>query len=126
MNENNILDVFYKLLDDKKMKDINEFKMVDLTEKWVESTERNYKRFTAVIKNDLFEAIESTEIDQETTEKFKRVLKDIERQWDYIKTIDQVVTGAFYDLQEYYFIQGYKANSELGEQLKRLLDNKSI
>ena len=93
MNENNILEVFYKLLDDKKMKDISEFKMVDLTEKWVESTERNYKRFTAVIKNDLFEAIESTEIDQETTEKFKRVWKDIERQWDYIKTIDQLQPG---------------------------------
>ena len=77
MNENNILELFYRMLDNEKLKDIETFESV----------------------------------------------KTVERQVEELK---KSIIGAFYDIQEYYFIQGYKANSELGEQLKRLLDNKSM
>lgn len=77
MNENNILEVFYRMLDNEKLKDIETFESV----------------------------------------------KTVERQVEELK---KSIIGAFYDIQEYYFIQGFKANTELWEQLKRLLDNKSI
>lgn len=77
MNENNILEVFYRMLDNEKLKDIETFESV----------------------------------------------KTVERQVEELK---KSIIGAFYDIQEYYFIQGFKANTELWEQLKRLLDNKSM
>lgn len=77
MNENNILELFYRMLDNEKLKDIETFESV----------------------------------------------KTVERQVEELK---KSIIGAFYDIQEYYFIQGFKANTELWEQLKRLLDNKSI
>lgn len=77
MNENNILEVFYRMLDNEKLKDIETFESV----------------------------------------------KTVERQVEELK---KSIIGAFYDIQEYYFIQGFKANTELWEQLKRLLDNKSL
>lgn len=77
MNENNILELFYRMLDNEKLKDIETFESV----------------------------------------------KTVERQVEELK---KSIIGAFYDIQEYYFIQGFKANTELWEQLKRLLDNKSL
>lgn len=77
MNENNILEVFYRMLDNEKLKDIETFESV----------------------------------------------KTVERQVEELK---KSIIGAFYDIQEYYFIQGFKASMELREQLKRLLDNKSM
>lgn len=77
MNENNILELFYRMLDNEKLKDIETFESV----------------------------------------------KTVERQVEELK---KSIIGAFYDIQEYYFIQGFKANTELWEQLKRLLDNKSM
>lgn len=77
MNENNILELFYRMLDNEKLKDIKTFESV----------------------------------------------KTVERQVEELK---KSIIGAFYDIQEYYFIQGFKANTELWEQLKRLLDNKSL
>lgn len=77
MNENNILEVFYRMLDNEKLKDIETFESV----------------------------------------------KTVERQVEELK---KSIIGAFYDIQEYYFIQGFKANTEVWEQLKRLLDNKSM
>ena len=77
MNENNILELFYRMLDNEKLKDIETFESV----------------------------------------------KTVERQVEELK---KSIIGAFYDIQEYYFIQGFKASMELREQLKRLLDNKSM
>ena len=77
MNENNILELFYRMLDNEKLKDIETFESV----------------------------------------------KTVERQVEELK---KSIIGAFYDIQEYYFIRGFKANTELWEQLKRLLDNKSL
>ena len=64
--------------------------------------------------------------DIETIQDTEIELSNLKSQWKQVDKLRGLIDGAFFDIQEYYFIQGYKANTELWEQLKRLLDNKSI
>lgn len=45
-------------------------------------------------------------------------------QSDYHRNANKYLEKGIKEIAEYYFIQGFKANTELREQLKRLLDNK--
>ncbi len=45
-------------------------------------------------------------------------------QWQQVDKLRGLIDGAFFDIQEYYFMQGFKVNRDIREQLKRLLDNK--
>ena len=111
MNENNILDVFYKLLDDKKFDDIDKFETVEKVHNYVDMLHKRYKRIDEIL--DL-----SNEQSQE------ECLLKLKNQWQQVDTLRKSIDGAFFDIQEYYFMQGFKASMELREQLKRLLDNK--
>ena len=63
---------------------------------------------------------------EEEQKKIKEVLYNIRYEYEKIEELETIINGAFLDLQQYYFMQGFKANTELREQLKRLLDNKSM
>ena len=125
MNENNILELFYKLLDDKKFDDIDKFETVEKAHSFLDMLFKRYKRifnnkelyYNEFVKDSGdIETIQDTEIE----------LSNLKSQWKQVDKLRGLIDGAFFDIQEYYFIQGYKANTELWEQLKRLLDNKSI
>ena len=125
MNENNILELFYKLLDDKKFDDINKFETVEKAHSFLDMLFKRYKRIFNNKELYYKEFVKDSGDIEEIQEK-EMELSNLKIQWKQIDTLRGLIDGAFFDIQEYYFIQGYKANSELGEQLKRLLDNKSI
>lgn len=125
MNENNILDVFYKMLDENKFDDIDKFETVEKAHSFLDMLFKRYKRifnYKELYYNEFVKDSGNIEIIQDT----EIELSNLKSQWQQVDKLRGLIDGAFYDIQEYYFIQGYKANSELGEQLKRLLDNKSI
>ena len=125
MNENNILDVFYKMLDENKFDDIDKFETVEKAHSFLDMLFKRYKRIfnnKELYYNEFVKDSGNIEIIQDT----EIELSNLKSQWQQVDKLRGLIDGAFYDIQEYYFIQGYKANSELGEQLKRLLDNKSI
>lgn len=111
MNENNILEIFYKMLDENRFDDINQFKTVEKVHNYVDMLHKRYKRIDEIL--DL-----SNEQSQE------ECLLKLKNQWQQVDTLRKSIDGAFFDIQEYYFMQGFKASMELREQLKRLLDNK--
>ena len=55
-------------------------------------------------------------------ETIKEVLYNIRYEYEKIEELETIINGAFLDLQQYYFMQGFKANTELREQLQRLID----
>lgn len=125
MNENNILELFYKLLDDKKFDDIDKFETVEKAHSFLDMLFKRYKRIFNNKELYYKEFVKDSGDIEEIQEK-EMELSNLKIQWKQIDTLRGLIDRAFFDIQEYYFIQGYKANSELGEQLKRLLDNKSI
>ena len=116
MNENNILELFYKLLDDKKFDGIDKFETVEKEHSFLDMLFKRYKRIFNNKELYYNEFVKDTEIE----------LSNLKSQWQQVDKLRGLIDGAFFDIQEYYFIQGYKANTELWEQLKRLLDNKSL
>ena len=123
MNENNILDVFYKLLDDKKFDDIDKFETVEKAHSFLDMLFKRYKRIfnnKELYYNEFVKDSGNIEIIQDT----EIELSNLKSQWQQVDKLRGLIDGAFFDIQEYYFMQGFKANTELREQLKRLLDNK--
>lgn len=60
----------------------------------------------------------------EDKKEVERILRDALLQGDYHRNANIYLIKGLYEVAEYYFIQGFEANMELREQLKRLLDNK--
>lgn len=125
MNENNILELFYKMLDENKFDDIDKFETVEKIHSFLDMLFKRYKR--EFNNNELYykEFVKDSGDIEEIQEKEMK-LSNLKIQRKQIDTLRGLIDGAFFDIQEYYFMQGYKANTELREQLKRLLDNKSI
>lgn len=59
---------------------------------------------------------------EEEQKEIKKVLYNLRYEYEKIEELKTIVNGAFLDLQQYYFMQGFKANTEVREQLKRLID----
>lgn len=125
MNENNILELFYKMLDENKFDDIDKFETVEKIHSFLDILFKRYKRIFN--NNELYykEFVKDSEDIEEIQEK-EMELSNLKSQWKQIDTLRELIDGAFFDIQEFYFIQGFKASMELREQLKRLLDNKSM
>lgn len=125
MNENNILELFYKLLDDKKFDDIDKFETVEKAHSFLDMLFKRYKRIfnnKELYYNEFVKDSGNIEIIQDT----EIELSNLKSQWQQVNKLRGLIDGAFFDIQEYYFMQGFKVNTELREQLKRLLDNKSM
>lgn len=125
MNENNILELFYKLLDDKKFDDIDKFETVEKAHSFLDMLFKRYKRIFNNKELYYKEFVKDSGDIEEIQEK-EMELSNLKIQWKQIDTLRGLIDGAFFDIQEFYFIQGFKANTELQEQLKRLIDNKSM
>lgn len=125
MNENNILEVFYKLLDENKFDDIDKFETVDKAHNFIDNLYKRYRRIyqnNEIYKDTVLK--DSTNIEE--IEDIEMKLSQLKNQCQQMNKLRDLIDGAFFDIQEFYFIQGFKASMELGEQLKRLLDNKSM
>ena len=125
MNESNILELFYKMLDENKFDDIDKFETVEKIHSFLDMLFKRYKR--EFNNNELYykEFVKDSGDIEEIQEKEMK-LSNLKIQWKQIDTLRGLIDGAFFDIQEFYFIQGFKASMELREQLKRLLDNKSM
>lgn len=125
MNENNILDVFYKMLDENKFDDIDKFETVDKAHNFIDNL---YKRYRIVYQNNEIykDTILKDSANIEEIEDIEMKLLQLKNQCQQMNKLRDLIDGAFFDIQEFYFIQGFKASMELREQLKRLLDNKSM
>lgn len=125
MNENNILEIFYKMLDENKFDDIDKFETVDKAHNFIDNL---YKRFRRVFTNNelYYKEFVKDSGDIEEIEDIEMKLIQLKNQCQQMDKLKDLIDGAFFDIQEFYFIQGFKANTELREQLKRLLDNKNI
>ena len=125
MNENNILEVFYKLLDGNKFDDIDKFETVDKAYNFIDNLYKRYKRIYQ--NNEIYkDTVLKDSANIEEIEDIEMKLIQLKNQCQQMDKLRDLIDGAFFDIQEFYFIQGFKASMELREQLKRLLDNKSM
>lgn len=125
MNENNILEIFYKMLDENKFDDIDKFETVDKAHNFIDNLYKRYRRIyqnNEIYKDTVLK--DSTNIEE--IEDIEMKLSQLKNQCQQTNKLRDLIDGAFFDIQEFYFIQGFKASMELREQLKRLLDNKSM
>lgn len=125
MNENNILELFYKMIDENKFDDIDKFETVEKAHSFLDMLFKRYKRIFNN-KELYYNKFVKDSGDIETIQDYEMELSNLKSQWQQVDKLRGLIDGAFFDIQEYYFMQGYKANSELREQLKRLIDNKSM
>lgn len=122
MNDNNILGVFFNWVDRKKFEDINSFLSVNRVYKITDILKNKYQKINEVISNKRIDNLKIEDMSEEEQKKIKEVLYNIRYEYEKIEELETIINGDFLDLQQYYFMQGFKANTELREQLQRLID----